>query len=104
MVSVSSGMGAGAGSAAVAAEAHVEHRALAPLGGDEAQQVHASDDAGDHGDSAVAAARVRPLLRAHQREVVAVEPARQLLERGVEAHLWGRERGEEYSHKKSQHN
>lgn len=62
---------------------------LAALCGDEAQQVDARHYTRDDGHGAVAAARVRPLLRAHESEVIAVEPVRQLVQRGVEAHLRG---------------
>lgn len=66
-------------------------RALSALGRDEAQQVDPRDDSGDDGDGAVGAAGVGPLFRAHEREVVAVEPARQLLQRGVQPDLFGGE-------------
>lgn len=60
---------------------------LAALCGDEAEEVDAGYDARDYGDGAVRPSCVRALLRAHQSEVVAVEPTRQLFERGVETHL-----------------
>lgn len=67
--------------------AHIWDGALAALCGDVAQQVDAGHDAGDDGHRAVRAARVGPLLRAHEREVVAVEPVRQLLQGRVQPYL-----------------
>lgn len=58
--------------------AHIGDRAFTALRRDKAQEVHAGDNTRNHGRRAVIAARVGPLLRAHQREVIAVKPVRQL--------------------------